>query len=360
LFLFLTLHSTSPVSLDICLLDTARAQITTSSQTFTIHSGGSQSTINTPELNITLSPTSLIINSKRYATTVIICSSTPLTINNISYAGSIKITILPKNLFRVINTVDLETYVAGVVPAEIGGQAPLEAQKAQAIATRSITIAKVLSHKHKNDGYDLCNTIHCQVYRGLSGQTDLSKQAVTETTNQIMLYNGKPIEAFYSSHCGGITEFSGNLWSVHHEYLVTVVDSYCIDASLVPSWNQKNITWEKSFTHQELESLFGVRNISEMYITRRNSSTRITELFIRSSSKNITLTGQYDIRNTFDLPSSLFFITSDGNQYRFTGNGFGHGVGMCQTGAIARATAGHTYTQILNFYYSGITIDDKW
>jgi len=357
---FIRLSAVSPLLLDICLLETTRAIITTPNQTFAITSGNAKTTISALELIITSTNNALTINNKRYARTVTITSPTSLSLNNISYEGTIKITALNRNLLRVINTIDLESYVNGVVPAEIGGQAPLEAQKAQAIATRSITICKVRSHKHTQDGYDLCNTTHCQVYKGLTEQTDISIKAVKDTENQIMLYNGSPVEAFYSSHCGGITEFSGNLWAFSHEYLVSVVDSYCIDYSQVPAWSQKNITWEKVFTRPELATKLGLRNISEMYITRRNSSTRITEVFIRSTSKNITLSGQYDIRNTLDLPSSLFFIFDEGHQYRFTGNGYGHGVGMCQTGAIARAMAGFTCEEILSFYYNGVVISGEW
>jgi len=360
LTLFLLFTTLNALSVNIFIQTTPSLQVTSPSSSFTITAGTSKTTINETTLNITPTSNAIVVNNQRFPSNITISAPQAIAIDNIHYRGQIKLSITPLSGLMVINHIDLEAYVAGVVAAEMGGYAPLEAQKAQAVATRTITISKILTHKHQKDGYDLCNTTHCQVYRGLSGQTEISQKAVAQTENQIMLYNGKPIEAFYSSHCGGITEYSGNLWATQHDYLTINIDSYCIDSTIVPEWNQKNIFWEREFTKTELETLLGVRNISEMYITKRNNSSRITEIFVRAASRTLTISGQYEIRNKFDLPSSLFFLFSEGNLYRFLGNGYGHGVGMCQTGAIARATIGQTYTEILNFYYTGITIDDKW
>jgi stage II sporulation protein D len=238
----------------------------------------------------------------------------------------------------------------------MGPGSPIEALKAQAIATRTITISKINSGKHRDDFYHLCSTTHCQVYRGLSGQNETTKRAALETRNLILVHNENPIEALYSSHCGGLSECPGNLWSSRLDYTTTKPDSYCIDVKIVPNWNQRFINWEKEFSFRDLEQKFNIRNISEIYVSRRNSGSRAEEITIRSATRNFSITGQYEIRNTFGLSSSLFLILDSEEGFLFIGNGYGHGVGMCQTGAIARANSGHSYIEILEFYFEGAEI----
>ena len=401
LFVFLSLHS---LIIDIFIAEREEFTITTESNEFHIYSTRKQESIRTEyltvstnssnEINIRDSQNSYFIDELEYGKQVIIKSETPISLNNISYSGEFVFSVgnalvrsasvaeisdfspsvrneslyltesttpidsyeKPFYQIKAINRIGLEDYVAGVIAPEIGGNAPLEAMKAQAVATRTYTMARLINNNHKIDGFDLCSSTHCQVYRGLNGQTNQSKRAALETANLILMYENQPIEAFYSSTCGGISEFSGNLWSVQHPYLTAKPDYYCINIDAMPSWSRRNINWERNFTTGELEDIFSIRNIRDIQINKVNSSMRIEEVLIKSKDDDIFITGQYRLRDTFGLPSSLFIIQKDRNNVKFIGNGHGHGVGMCQIGAIVRASKGYDFREILEFYYENAEI----
>jgi stage II sporulation protein D len=357
---YLYLYSLSLCTVDIHIIDAPRLTITTDGTSFTVHTGSSRKTIRAKTISPTISGNDIFIDGTKFAPTITIQAAPSMQINDISYPGSLVLSALPSAMLRVINRVDLEDYVAGVIAPEIGGGAPLHALKAQAVATRTVTISKILSKKHATDGYDLCSTTHCQVYRGLTGQTPTSIQASRETSGQILLHQGSPIEALYSSSCGGISELAGSLWQVNHPYLTSRTDRFCIDKNLMPTWYQRSINWEKEFSQNTLQGIFGLSNITSISTTRRSQSSRVEEMVVRSTDRSITISGQYEIRNRLSLNSTLFLVEKRGANFVFIGNGFGHGVGMCQTGAVARATDGHKYTDILSFYYPHTHIDKNW
>jgi len=354
--LFIALYAGDDFLLNIFIFDQSELVVTSESSFYNISSDSDESRVSVRYLNISSINNIIIINEMEYESPVLILSDSPMAINEVSLAGAILLYSLPGQLIRVINRIGLEDYVSGVIAPEIGGNAPIESQKAQAVATRTYTIAKVKQNVHAVDGYDLCSSVHCQVYKGLVGQTPQSQKAVLDTKGMIMFHDNTPIEAYYSSFCGGISETSTNLWLTNHDYLMSKIDNVCVDVRLIPLWSQKNLNWEKDFTITELQNLLSLKNIIDIQITKTNSSMRVEEVMIKSVSENIFITGQYKLRNTFELPSSLFFIERNNNNIKFIGNGYGHGVGMCQIGAIARALQGHSFIEILDFYYEGIVI----
>ena len=345
----------SELLIDVHIIDAGRLNITTVSRGFEVLSGDKRNTVNQNRLNVSATSGIVQINSARYTNRVVLTARSPIRINEIDYDGEIHLIAHDKNQIRVINRIYIENYLKSVISAEMGGHSPLEALKSQAVAARTISLSKIAAKKHINEGYDLCNTTHCQVYKGLTGITQTAMNAVMQTNNMILVYNGKPIEACYSSHCGGITECAGNVWLSRQEYLISQPDSYCINASLIPNWNQRSINWEVNFSKKEIENLFGVRNLKEILIIARYASTRVETITIKAS-RDVTLNGPTEIRNRFNLPSTLFIITRNNDNFLFVGNGYGHGVGMCQTGAIARAKAGKNFKEILNFYYINVSI----
>ena len=346
--------------LEIFLADNSSFKITSESNKTSVLSNNKQFDVYGQELSISFNSNKIYINNTAYSDQIELLSELPLYYKNNPYNGSFKIVLIPEKKLRLINLVELEDYVSGVITAEIGANAPNEALKAQAVATRTVTISKIINGKHRQENYDLCNSVHCQVYTGLKSQTTQSYRATMETANQILVYDNKVIEAFYSASCGGITENSGNLWLVQHDYLISKIDSYCIDEKSVPVWNKRFINWERIFTKRELENKFQIKNISDIIIKNKNSSMRVEEIEVKSAVKNLIFSGQYEIRSRFDLPSSLFLIKQDGDSFNFIGNGYGHGVGMCQTGTIVRALKGQTYSEILGFYFEGAIINDSW
>ena len=322
-----------------------------------------------------LSGNMIVLNNKVYALPLELYSESPIKFNDLTYSGHFKLKPATDNSINIINCIDLEDYVAGVISAEIGSNAPIEALKAQAVATRTITIKKIINSKHSQDGYDLCNTVHCQVYHGLKNQSPASYRAAMETSGMILLYNNEPIEAVYSSSCGGVTECAQNLWGSRLDYLQVSIDSYCIIEENLTEWQKKHLNWQKEFTVSQLQQMFSVSNISSLKASSvgenntSQNSDRIEKITIYSN-KTVTIDGQYKIREAFNLPSTLFIIHTDNDtaldkltrntKIIFSGNGYGHGVGMCQTGAISRAKEGQSYTEILDFYYPNTTIDAEW
>ena len=341
--------------INVHLVDVAKLSITTASRGYEIQHGNKKNLLNINKLNVSVIAGNIQINNTRYNDRVVISSRSPIRINEIDYDGDIQLIVNDKNRIRVINRIGFENYLTSVINAEMGGQAPLEALKAQAVAARTITLTKITSQKHLKDGYDLCSSTHCQVYKGLTGITPSVMTAVKQTNRMVLVYNGNPIEAFYSAHCGGITECSENVWQTRRGYLLSQPDGYCINASLIPNWNKRSINWEASYTKKEIEKLLDIKGIKEIVISKRYDSSRVEEITV-NASKKITINGQYEIRNRLNLPSTLFTITKVNDHYLFIGNGYGHGVGMCQTGAIARANAGMSYKDILDFYYANTSI----
>ena len=358
-FNILLLFASRNVEVQIFILDGERV-VLSSQNNFRIDDNRRRVTVNQNTLNISISNNELSINNVSYGNNVSVSSSSPITINDIAYSGAFNLSIHRNNRIRVVNRVNLEDYVAGVIVPEIGAGSPLEALKAQAVATRTYTVRMVLDERHKADNYDLCNTTHCQVYRGLNGQTETSKSAVSATANMILIKDNTPIGAFYSSTCGGITEASGNLWNFQHTYLISKADNFCIIHDEMPNWGRRHLNWERTFTFSQLQEMFAITGINSVTINKINSSLRVDEVKISSPTREVLITGQYELRSKLELPSSLFMIKTSGNNVTFIGNGHGHGVGMCQIGAIVRAKKGQSFREILSFYFEGAEINSRY
>ncbi|MEA3476261.1 MAG: SpoIID/LytB domain-containing protein [Candidatus Cloacimonadota bacterium] len=302
-----------------------------------------------------------------------------------SYEGNLKIQLNQLGKMNLIANVEFERYIAGVVPNEIGDDTPMEAMKTQAIAARSEALYKIIHKQHKDDGFDLCASVHCQVFSGLTDVTKKVKRAVGETEYMVGIYNFEIINAVYSTNCGGITENSNNVWGGKSvPYLTSIYDgknSYKINLtneSKVKQWilgkqqvfcnteNEKgwiknSYKWKKEFLKEDLEehlnSISDLGKLKDIKILKRGNSGRILELKIIGTKNEIHLNNELQIRQAFSgLKSSLFFVQIIGNKVIFSGKGSGHGVGMCQVGAIQMAKEGYSAKEILKHYYTGIKI----
>lgn len=297
------------------------------------------------------------------------------TLGKACYPGSI--------LFRntngkldAINSVDVEDYLRGVVPYEIGklDSSRIEALKAQAVAARTY------AYKHFNSresvGFDVYADTKDQVYKGLESATPLTDAAVKATAGVVMTYGGDFIIAYYHSTCGGITETLATWNRADLPYLKSVPDRrpngkpWCDESSYT--------TWERRFADKKIVKLFKA-NASEAKATFSSANgadfKKIKSIKIKDKLKSgriMTLRVETD-KGHFDvltdrtrwlfkkagtiLPSSFFTVKKDGREWVLTGTGFGHGVGMCQMGVRARAQAGQSYQEILSHYYQGITLE---
>ncbi len=305
------------------------------------------------------------------------------------YEGEIEISINENNKFDVIVSLPLEKYLCGVVPYEIGSDAPLEALKAQVIAARSETVNALISGKYKASNFDLCADVECQVFAGNNKRTSETDKAVVETKGLCIFYSDEVIGAYYASNCGGMSEDVENVWPSRSgpvpywssnfdsdeeqnfnpknnpdEWIMSNPDVFCNSYfhPELPEWSKKNFRWQIEMTNNELSNnLNEIKEIgilNEIKILERGNSGRIIKARFIGSKDSLDLNSELEIRKIKKPPfrSSCFiydktYATDSSIIYKFNGAGWGHGVGMCQSGAVARAFSGQTYEQILNHYF---------
>ncbi|HEX7493616.1 MAG TPA: SpoIID/LytB domain-containing protein [Bacteroidales bacterium] len=247
----------------------------------------------------------------------------------------------------LINITDIEKYISGVVKAEGGSGKYLEYFKTQAIIAR--TYMYKYFDKHSSDRYNLCDNTHCQAYNGLSSDSLLNK-ATLETRGLVILDKDKVliISAFHSN-CGGATSSSNDVWLSDQPYLKSVKDPYCL--------NSRNSTWSKSLALKDWVSYLRKSG----YLGNVDYPSGFN--FLQESRLTDYKTGSFTIplrtvRSDFQLRSTFFSLYAKGDSVIFDGRGYGHGVGLCQEGAMEMASRGFNYKQIIDFYYSGVFITD--
>ncbi|MBN2403415.1 MAG: SpoIID/LytB domain-containing protein [Spirochaetes bacterium] len=252
----------------------------------------------------------------------------------------------------VINVLQINEYLYGVVPSEIISTWETEALKAQAVAARTYTYHHLISSK-KNI-YDLDNSSNFQVYNGISSEKENTTIAVNETSGQIMFYKGKPIVAFFHSTCGGRTSHDKYVWGGEgQEYLKSVACTYCKESPYF-SWEEKVSLYEiKEFLNKKYR---GVGNITGIVFQRKDN--RVVSAVIHHKNGIVKLTGN-ELRLLFPekkIKSMHFTAQKVNDGLILHGHGWGHGVGMCQWGAKGMAEKGAGYKDILRYYYKGVSI----
>jgi stage II sporulation protein D len=247
----------------------------------------------------------------------------------------------------LLNISDVERYIAGVVQAEGGTGNDLEYFKAQAIIAR--TYMYKYFDKHLNDRYNVCDNTHCQAFNGLSDDTLLNR-AVLETKGQVILdKNNVLIMSAFHSNCGGQTSSSEDVWLSGQPYLRSVKDPYCITS--------RNATWRKSFPVRDWVSFLRKSGYNENAVDPKVFN------FLQDSRLPDYRTGSFSLplrtmRIDLNLRSTFFSVYSDGDSVILKGRGYGHGVGLCQEGAMVMALKGFNYREIIGFYYYGVLISD--
>jgi len=323
-----------------------------------------------------------------------------------NFRGGIIIKRYSDSDMTVINHLSLREYLYGVLPKEMSGDWPLEALKAQAVAARNYAVANI--GKHNNYGFDLCDTIDCQVYGGYDVEKPRSNRAVDETAGKVLTYNGRIVSAFFHSNSGGHTEDSENIWNLSIPYIRGVKDDFSLGAP--------NSSWTQVYSVYEIEDVlsskgFDVGNIYEIYPEKYSENGRVLSLKIKGSSDEISLPKEktralfgyneiksmwFNVRTDADLyirsaeddnmtnkPLNRIYITKGSKvvkaperktykiyngeeyvsmsgipaKYIFEGRGWGHGLGMSQWGAKKMAEMGYTYEDILKHYYTGTTLE---
>lgn len=263
-------------------------------------------------------------------------------------------------------TIDFEEYVKGVVAGEIPHTFKSEAIKAQAVAARTYSLAKILNgNSSEHPDAPLCDTTHCQVYRDknelkkLKGADWLENsyikicKAADATEGQIMYYNNKPVKhALFHSSSGGRTENCEDVFTSAVPYLVSVKSPYEDDAT------HKNET--ASFSYSQLKKLItsaypsvsvGTADSTNVKVISNNEGGSVAKMQIG----NAILSG-VEVRTALGLFSATFTVAAGKGKVTFTSTGSGHGVGLSQYGANGMAKKGYTYKEILKHYYTGVEI----
>lgn len=302
-----------------------------------------------------------------------------LTVNGRRYRGAFRL-LKTDSLWTIINILDLESYVKGVVRNEIGKlpENQYEAAKAQAVAARTYAIRKL---EKSGREYDMVSDVLDQVYQGAGSETELTNRAVDDTYGEILEYKGKPAQAFYFSTCGGITANVQDVWpsSDTIPYLQSVSNK--IDGVYLCR-ESPYFRWSLSWSGDELETLIKKnlpkifpkedhpslisRRLTDIFVIERDASQRVKKLGIRFETKDFTVTGE-QARRLLQGPKTLLYsalfrldVEKDSGgkitKVTCTGGGYGHGVGMCQWSAKKMASAGYTYRDILLFFFRGLQI----
>lgn len=285
--------------------------------------------------------------------------------NTYNYSKYGTISLLHKKTGEV-EQVNLEEYLCNVVSSEMPATFEQEALKAQAIVARTYTIYKILNKKH--DNADICDdSTCCQAW--ISKDDRLAKweenqresnwqkicSAVNETSGKIITYENKPIDAFFHSNSGGITEVPVNVWGgTGYPYLQSVEtsgeDAYTQYASEV-TLSQEELINKLKEKYSDISIDF--TNSEDIKILEYTESTRVKTI----KFGNHEISG-VEARTLFGLKSTNFEISRDGNNIKFSVKGYGHGVGMSQTGADSMAKNGSRAEEIIKHFYTGVEITE--
>jgi len=271
-------------------------------------------------------------------------------LNGNPYAESVEFVINGKGSFSVLNRVKLERYLIGVLAGEIDDETPIEAMKAQAIISRTFAIFSLLKNPESAYHMTLKNP---QAYRPIMFRSSKYSKAVKDTEGMILTFKGCVFPTYFSAVCGGSTEFSGNVWKLDFDLPATIKCPHCRQA--------RQYRWDLSMTVKELKRLL-VKNglkIGTIYSLEPKKksavSDRVTEVIVKHS-KGISYVRTNWLRGVMGndrLRSTSFTAKIENDKVTFSGQGWGHGVGLCQEGAAKMGAEGKSYEEILSFYYPG-------
>jgi SpoIID/LytB domain protein len=282
--------------------------------------------------------------------------------------------------FTLINQVELTPYLISVVPSEIYASWPLEALKAQAVAARSYTLSNL--GRHSSDGYDLCSSVHCAAYNGIMSENQRTTEAVLATQGETAVFEGRVIEAVFSSNSGGFTERSDQIWSADlpylrganqmknddynfplapvelQQWLLASPESYSKD------FGSSNYRWQLRIPAEVIEYRSELKKIKKIEVNQRAQGGTITSLTIHSDQQSKAYSVARIRRVLGGLKSSRFYFDSHYDQNGYLeelyvyGSGWGHNLGLDQSASAGMGAAGWNYREIIKHFYPGVEIEE--
>jgi len=273
-------------------------------------------------------------------------------INGRLFRGNIQF-IKKNNKILVVNRIDLEEYIKGILYHETSHYWPIEVLKAQAIISRTYALFQMQENKQKD--FDMTSDIYSQVYGGQESERFRTNRAVNETAGKVLFYNGKIIPAYFHATCGGHTEDADILWNINLAPLKGVVCLYCKES---PHYNWHYDLPLKEIAKKLSDAGFKIHDIKNIRIEGKDKSGRITNLIITTEEGDVKVPAK-DFRGIIGpniINSTNFSVSIAGKDMVFEGIGWGHGVGLCQWGAYFMAKEGYSADRILKYYYPGTNV----
>lgn len=264
------------------------------------------------------------------------------------YKDDVEIVAGEKGL-TVVNLVDMQNYLGGVVESEGGGGKDLEYYKVQAVMSR--TYALKYKERHIKEGFGMCDRVHCQAYHYQLRFTPLIDTAVRQTAGMVMVdQHNHLVDAYFHANCGGQTSEPDYVWNNKIPYLSSFRDTFCIYT--------RQATWEKRIPQSEWR---------DFLVTQYNYpvwDSVLGPMIFTFNQPERTAFYQYpwlgiplrDLRTKFELKSTFFNCYPEGSDVVLRGRGYGHGVGLCQEGAMKMARYRYNYLQILLYYFPGVKV----
>lgn len=270
---------------------------------------------------------------------------------SVKYRGIVDLVDVGNDKFHVINILDLEKYIRGVLYHEITDEWPMEAMKAQAVAVR--TYAKYQMKENYDQLFDVTSDIYSQVYGGKSAERYRTNLAARKTKGEYLAYNGQVLPAYFHANSGGHTEDVRELWGHDLSPLYGVKSEYSID--------QPGYHWKRNFRSSDIQELlnengYNLGLIKEISIISKTPSGRARQLLIETrdgKKKSVSAKRFREIVGPNVIRSNMYKINMQGYFFDMIGHGWGHGVGMCQWGANKMAFQRFDYDEILAYYYPG-------
>ena len=271
--------------------------------------------------------------------------TTPIKHKERSYTGDLKITPI-NNTIKIINRVDLEEYVAGVVECEGGTKANSEYYKTQAIICRTYALKNY--YRHVDEGFNLCSDVHCQAYLHKAEKSDLIKRAVKLTKGLVIVDTTlNLITATFHSNSGGQTMSSEMVWLTSKSYLKSVPDTFSVDKhnyvweETIPLWKWRTMLQKNGFPIEKLTT-------NDLAFSQKHR-----KMYYKIGQDSVLLK---DIRAEFKLRSTFFEVIPQEKSVLLKGKGYGHGVGLSQEGAMNMSENDYKYREIIKYYYRNVFI----
>ncbi len=277
-------------------------------------------------------------------TACILCLN-PRQLKQRTYEGNLSVSVNKNGKLLLINDVEFETYIAGVVQSEIYGTQP-DIFRVQAIISRTWALKNI--NKHASEGYNFCDQVHCQAYLNRCVRPDIMLGTMMSSGMTIVDSVGQLIETPFHANSGGQTANSEDVWRAAVPYLRSVPDTF--------SYNMRQSEWVKVLSEDKWLNYFSSKHKLDI----RNDSIRNELLSFSQSTRKVRICGVplTRVRTDFQLRSTFFSVIYDTSSHRITlsGHGFGHGVGLSQEGTIRMVGLGISYDSIIHHYYTGAEI----